>query len=133
MGCSGLEMEGSMEGVEWGIEKMRNKVTSILTSISYFSSGAPQYQFLFTMVLLHPHNGGHSLVDRGRGADAAGFSALGQGWGREKLGRWLSPSLLGPRNMVDGYALGLSTHRSEGESCSRTVVVNVKSQVSQKF
>lgn len=80
-----------MEGVEWGIEKMRNKVTSILTSISYFSSGASQYQFLFTMVLLHPHNGGHSLVDRGRGADAAGFSAPGQGWGEGEARQMASP------------------------------------------
>lgn len=39
MGCSGLEMEGFMEGVEWGIEKMRNKVIFILTSIFYFLFG----------------------------------------------------------------------------------------------
>lgn len=53
--------------------------------------------------------------------------------GREKPGRWLSPRLLGPWDMVDGCVLGLSTHRSGRESCSRTVVVNVKSQISQKF
>ena len=57
-----MDREESMGGNGWRIEKMQNRAVFSMTSISYFS-GASQYQFPFTMsCLLHPHNGGHSLV-----------------------------------------------------------------------
>lgn len=108
---------GGTHGKEWNgeLRRQRREIPSTLISISYFSSGASH----FTNSLLQCPSCSISIMQdtyqwtkEEEEAPISSFYALGQGWRREKSDRWLSPRLMGSRNMGDGHALGLSSHKS---------------------